>query len=66
MIPGPRSRSNSFVPINGYREAVETAKGHMRKQQDALRAIAFYRRRKRSAGAGWLVTTADRKRSLSG
>jgi len=60
MMPGPRSRSNSFVPINGYREAVETAK-----RPHAQAAGCFKSDRllppAEKVGRGWLV--GDKRRS---
>ncbi len=43
-----------MVESPDHRGAVDTAKSLTRTQQDALRAIAFFRRQKK-VGKGWLV-----------
>jgi hypothetical protein len=43
-----------MVPSPDHRRAVDTATSLTRTQQDALRAIAFFRRQKK-VGKGWLV-----------
>ncbi|NTH14239.1 hypothetical protein G6L99_19140 [Agrobacterium rhizogenes] len=43
-----------MVPSPDHRGAVDTATSLTRTQQDALRAIAFFRRQKK-VGKGWLV-----------
>jgi hypothetical protein len=43
-----------MVPSPGHRGVDDTAKSLTRTQQDALRAIAFFRRQKK-VGKGWLV-----------
>ncbi|MGM4915453.1 hypothetical protein [Rhizobium sp. 768_B6_N1_8] len=49
-----------MVPSPDHRAVVDTAKSLTRTQQDALRAIAFFRRQKK-VGKGWLV--GDRRLS---
>jgi hypothetical protein len=43
-----------MVAFKDHRPAVDTARSLTRAQQDALRAIAFFRRQKK-VGKGWLV-----------
>jgi hypothetical protein len=43
-----------MVPSLDHRGAVDTARSLTRTQQEALRAIAFFRRQKK-VGKGWLV-----------
>jgi hypothetical protein len=49
-----------MVPSPDHRGAVDTARSLTRTQQEALRAIAFFRRQKK-VGKGWLV--GDRRLS---
>lgn len=49
-----------MVPPGDHRGAVDTVRSLTRAQQDALRAIAFFRRQKK-VGKGWLV--GDRRLS---
>ncbi|MCA1868317.1 hypothetical protein HW571_21820 [Agrobacterium genomosp. 3] len=43
-----------MVPSGDHRGAVDTARSLTRTQQEALKAIAFFRRQKK-VGKGWLV-----------
>ncbi len=57
---GPERRSSQYGSITGSSRSSRYGKKPHRAQQDALRAIAFFRRQKK-VGKGWLV--GDRRLS---